>query len=388
MNHASAELLPLSTQALNDVRAALAQRIRAGLAREGEEIRALPAFLAPPIARLQGRALTIDTGGTNMRAAVVELGADGSERVAMGPVHAPVPTGRDGARVTALDFWRAHVELVEQITEQHGADAVRGLPVGFCFSYPSASQQNHDARLLRWTKGVEVDGVEDTLVGAALTDALRARGLEPGPVVVLNDTVAALMAGVRDAHDPAHTIGLIVGTGTNIAAFFDKDAMPKLAHAAWRGPMAVNLESGNFAPPHLSPCDDVVDQASDNPGAQRFEKAVSGHYLPLVARALSKTPAPADGAALVALASAGDATCRAVLERSADLVAAALAGVADVSAPGHTLTVLAEGGLFWSPSGYAERVSRTLASLGLSMRIVKKPDANLIGSAAAALSAR
>lgn len=379
----AAALTPLSPAALADVRAALAARIRDGFAKDGEQVRALPAFLAPPLRTCAGRALTIDTGGTNMRAAVVELGADGSARVLAGPVHAPVPTGRDGARVTAAAFFDAHATLVARLPH----DAVRGLPIGYCFSYPSASLPNHDARLIRWTKGVDVEGVEGAEVGAALVRALAARELAPGAPVVLNDTVAALMAGVRDAQDPALTIGLIVGTGTNIAAFFDARALTKLGDTAWRGPMAVNLESGNFHPPHLSSCDDAVDAASDNAGAQRFEKAVSGFYLPQVVRALTPQGAPADGAALVARAQSGDATCRAVLDRSADLVAAALAGVRDVAAPGAALTVLAEGGLFWSPSGYAERVAATLRALDAPMTFARRDDANLIGAAAAALSA-
>ena len=43
--------------------------------------------------------------------------------------------------------------------------------------------------------------------------------------------------------------------------------------------MAINLESGNFSPPHLTTADDALDRASDNPGAQRFEKAVPGAWL-------------------------------------------------------------------------------------------------------------
>ncbi|NJO68486.1 MAG: hexokinase, partial [Bacteroidetes bacterium] len=81
-------------------------------------------------------------------------------------------------------------------------------------------------------------------------------------------------------------IGLIVGTGTNMATFFPSEYIPKLkGMEGWSGETPVNFESGNFNPPHLTACDEEVDDKSDNKGAQRFEKAISGMYLGRVFRA-------------------------------------------------------------------------------------------------------
>jgi hexokinase len=215
-----------------------------------------------------------------------------------------------------------------------------------------------------------------------------------GALRVLNDTVAALLAGAMGSGDHQHGIGLVVGTGSNMAAFFPRALLGKLGLPP--GPaMAVNLESGNLGLVDLTGWDLELDMASDNPGRQAFEKAVSGRYLPrLYAHATDAPQAgdPEEGAgALVRLRDAGPseqaALAAGILDRSADLVACGLAAVLDALPPGRCV-VAAEGGLFWKAPGYADRVRATLAGLGAGadlVRIVGIDDANLAGAAAAAL---
>ena len=72
--------------------------------------------------------------------------------------------------------------------------------IGFCFSYAMSMQPDRDGRLIRICKEIKARGVDGTLVGAELVKAMRRRGLGTGwKVTVLNDTVAALMAGTRSA---------------------------------------------------------------------------------------------------------------------------------------------------------------------------------------------
>jgi len=159
--------------------------------------------------------------------------------------------------------------------------------------------------------------------------------------------------------------------------------------------MAVNLESGNFAPPHLSLHDEALDARSDNPGRQRLEKAVSGFYLPrLMLEAhpeLAGRLDPNDTRALGALGDADDELsldARAIVERSSGLVAAAVAGVVDHLPAEGTVALVAEGGLFWGQPGYAARFEVQLrAILGHErVRLVQVEDANLFGAARAALA--
>lgn len=384
------QLLSLDLRQLQDVAQTLEGRLREGLATDDREVKALPAFLAPPTPDLSGDALVIDAGGTNVRAALVRLGDD--EEVRAGPVEASLPVRDDTQKLDAAGLWDLQADLASRI------DATADLPLGYCFSYPSTVHSDGDATLLSWTKGVDVPGVEGLRVGAPLAAALGARGLGPSRTVVLNDTVAALLGGTSTAPDPERVIGLICGTGTNMASYFTPAVAPKLA-AFGRGAMAVNLESGNFTPPHLTAADEAFDAESESPGRQRFEKAVSGYAMPHVFARLCPElngfdPALGTGA-LVEICEQGagrpQAAAAALLERSADLVAAGLYGVARVLGGEAPIRVLAEGTMFWKAPGYADRVAETLGRLvphGPALSITRRQDVNLYGSAAAALSTR
>ncbi len=388
-----AQRLSLTTDQLQEIRRALADKITEGLSSDGEEIRALPSYFGAPDRTHSGRALVIDTGGTNMRAAVVEVDK-GRAAVVSGPIKRTLPM-REGSTITADEFFAAQAALAKELAPP------AGLPVGYCFSYPSANSPDRDSRLLRWTKGIDIPGVEGTLVGSRLHAALEAAGVAPGPVRVLNDTVASMLGGalVHDDVASERCIGLIVGTGNNMAGFFGRDESSKVPED-FSGKMAINLESGNFNPPHLTEFDEAVDRASDNPGFQRFEKAVSGFYLPFVfAQAMPKLSGfdPHGGTGqLVEFRDSEEqrdaeakAVASALLRRSADLVAASLAGVIDHYAEGpESVGILAEGTFFWGDPQYASAVKETLGKLlGPSKRatVLETSEANLIGSAAAAL---
>jgi hexokinase len=227
-------------------------------------------------------------------------------------------------------------------------------------------------------------------------------------VRVVNDTIATLFAGLPGVPADGY-IGLVVGTGANMAAFIDGARIPKLEKTGtWPGPLPVNLEAGNFRSPFLTRWDDDVDAASENPGEQRLEKAVSGLYLGRVFKAIlpeADFDAASGGEGLVRFmdrhAGTGGAAgvARKVYERSARLTAAALAGLAAFlggDRPLKTLKIVAEGGLFWSSPargpGYASIVEATFAALmprlgmdDLAVQFAAVRNATLSGSALAAL---
>ena len=60
----------LSQEQLEKTASVLSERIKLGLAREGQEIKAIPAYLAPPPQGISGTVLVVDTGGTNIRAPI------------------------------------------------------------------------------------------------------------------------------------------------------------------------------------------------------------------------------------------------------------------------------------------------------------------------------
>lgn len=383
--------LELSLEQLREIAQLLAQRIEEGLREDGKEIGCLPTYLALPSGKQSGRALVVDTGGTNTRAALVNLKAhDG--KVEAGPNARKVPDGREGEALSADFFFGTQAEQADPFPKD------TALPLGYCFSYPAKATADGDAVLLRWTKGLRVDGTVSQKVGQPLRAQLEKRGHRVTSLRVLNDTVASLMGGVHLYAEPRYGqnyIGLILGTGTNMAGVFPLTSLAKVDPESYGShSMVVNLESGNFSPPHLTRYDEQVDQQSNNPGFQRFEKAVSGHYLPYVFDAIHpNTINPEDGTQkLVELRDQGEGdharTAELLLSRSARLAAAGLAGLASLYPPGDT-AVLGEGSLFWGDPRFVQTVKATLKELDPDRHyeIVKQRDGvNLLGAACAALT--
>jgi len=387
--------LTLDREQLRTIASTLRDRILEGFAKPNCEIKALPTYLPPPAPHRTGRAIVVDTGGTNMRAALVDLDGQGKIRIVRGPRKKPVPSGRGGKPIPGDAFFDAQAALVAEVEPDPNC------PVGYCFSYPAESLPDRDARLIRWTKGLRIEGVEGSPVGARLKEAIERRGVQTGPVAVINDTVASLLGGyaVHRSAMFSNFIGVIVGTGTNMAGFFPVSRLTKLDPGDLEPTMAVNLESGNFSPPYLSSLDEALDRSSNNPGAQRFEKAVSGYYLPFLFReACPDAPGfdPAEGSArLVEFKDRADDSreCLAatlILQRSADLVAAALVAVAQVYESEGPIAICAEGTLILKSPGFQVRVIKTFEQLtgGQTVRVVSADDVNLVGAACAALIPR
>lgn len=389
---------------LQDIARTFAARLREGLFYKGRELGCFPTFLPPP----QGsgptvsesrEAYVVDVGGSNVRAAVVAR-EKGQWSLVAGPVVRPMPW-KSGEPIDAESFFAFQQEALEAL------DVDGERPLGYCFSYPAESTCQGDARLLKWTKEIEVPKLVGQCVGQRLVEHLhRYSTLRCSRVTVVNDTVASLLAGWAGSPQDAHC-GLIVGTGFNLASFFGATAVPK-AGIHQHGAFPVNIEAGNFFPPWLTEWDDVVDGQSRNPGEQRFEKAISGGYLGHLAEAvLEQDTSLPNAAALTRILASPTAfpkhhveVARSIYERSASWVAAALAGLVLVLSqhrPLESLHVTAEGGLFWGNVGdrplFAETTSRVLSGLledlelskPLQFEIVRQEHANLFGAAQAVL---
>lgn len=391
------------TQAqLLDILNTLKARILDGLHTWGEEIACLPTYIPGDASPQQGEAIVLDFGGTNVRAALVSLD-EGRLTMQKGPVKQAIPVTR-GVAFKKDEFLDILGNVIAAL------DPPAGLPLGYCFSYPAASTPDGDATLIRWTKGMRVDDTIGHNVGRMLLDHIAGYTppIECSAVTVVNDTVASLMAGTVVERADGY-IGLIVGTGTNMAAVLDPDEMTKIpADLDWRVPLPVNFESGNFTPPHLTQWDDAVDAASDNPQHQRFEKAVSGVYLASIFNAAMPERAidPNAGAkGVVDIAYHSDSATEAekrlavqILTRSSQLVAASLAAVVVLlndMHPRNSICIVAEGGLFWGDPKYKDRAAETLHALlkenglgHIAVKIVSVENANVLGSTVSALSGK
>lgn len=393
----------LSTSQLLDIANDLQQKIETGLEKDGTEIKCLPTYIHPKKDGISGEATVFDLGGTNFRAAVVSVG---EETKITGLAEKDI-TEMKTAGFTETDLYNSEAEAIKQLSLPANSS------IGYCFSYPAQPMLNGDAELIVWTKGVNIPGMAGKPIGAPmvkyLNETLNA-GFN-GKIAVVNDTITSLFAGLANPGYDAY-IGLIVGTGTNMATFFPSDYIPKIAGMeGWSGETPVNLESGNFNPPHLTAFDAKVDEESDNKGFQRFEKAISGMYLGRVFRAAfpnDNLDESLDAASLSRMMN-NPADYKAeyvetafqIYERSAKLVAASIAGLVlnlnSAYSSVKTIQVLAEGSLFWSKvktnnATYVDIVNATLkellaeAGVDSTVQVSRIENANLIGAAMSVLS--
>jgi hexokinase len=395
----------LKTSQLKEIALNLEDKIQNGLKNDNTEVKSIPTYIHPLASGAEGQAVVLDWGGTNYRAAVINF-AGGVANIT------PKKAGGIELSATTTKGFSQEDLLIRQAEFVNEIELPSKAPIGYCFSYPADCLPNGDAELIRWTKGLDIKGMIGNPVGKPLLDQLNKSGkAEFTGIKVINDTVASLFAGLSNPNFDAY-IGLIVGTGTNMAAFVNADRIPKIDSSLnWQGITPVNLESGNFNPPHLTKYDDLVDEKSDNKGSQRFEKSVSGMYIGQILREVfpedgfDETTA---GKALTDIICNSDQhkkkhvkVAKAIYKRSANLVAASLAGLIDMLITHDKsikkVRITAEGSLFWSEvsncKDYNKVVKSTLkellSSLGhkkIKVNIAEIESANMIGSGIAALS--
>lgn len=398
-------IFKLENKQLKEIALSLRQKVEEGLAKENAEIQCLPTFITPKSNNINGKALVLDLGGTNYRVATVNFANDKAT------IHPENGWKKDLSVMKTPGFTRE--ELFKELADPIG-EIKRDveMPIGYCFSYAAESLPDGDAKLLHWTKGVHIKEMLGQPVGKPLLEYLNERN-EPKftNIKVLNDTVASLFAGLTDSNYDAY-IGLIVGTGTNMATFIPADKITKLpASIQADGLIPVNLESGNFHPPFLTTVDEMVDACSDSRGMQRFEKAVSGMYLGEILKStfpLDEFEEKFDAQKLTTIMNYPDIhkekyvqVAHWIYNRSAQLVASSLAGLISLLVSYNKdikkVCLVAEGSMFWSlnrnDKNYnvlvMEELDILLNELGIGdvkVHVNKMNNANLVGTAIAALS--
>ena len=395
----------LENDQLKEIASSFQEKVEEGLKHENAEIQCIPTFISPKTSDINGKALVLDLGGTNYRVATVDLG-QGSPTI-----HPNNGWKKDMSIMKSPGYTREELfkELADMIV---GIKRDEEMPIGYCFSYPAESVLSGEAKLLRWTKGVDIKEMVGQLVGKPLLDYLNEHcKIKFTGIKVLNDTIASLFAGLTDNSYDAY-IGLIVGTGTNMATFIPADKIKKLDPSYnIQGLVPVNLESGNFHPPFLTTVDDTVDAISGSLGKQRFEKAVSGMYLGDILKAafpLDEFENKFDAKKLTAIMNYPDIykdvyvqVVQWIYTRSAQLVAASITGLVmllkSYNKDIRRICLVAEGSLFWSEnrkdknyhSIFTEELKELFDLFGLidvTVDIKSMNNANLIGTAIAALS--
>ena len=400
------QVFNLTTAELNDIAESLRKKIEEGLGadKDKQEIAAIPTYIYRPEAIPDGKVLALDWGGENFRAAVVEFKAGKASIV--GNVE---KQRLSKAETKGFNREKLHETMARYISRLQALDNTV-TRIGYCFSYAAKSEPNGDAALLYWTKGIDIPDMIGEPVGEPLLNYLnnyKDINTRFNNIKVINDTVACLFAGLDETGYDSY-IGLIVGTGTNMAGLMPSNKVAKLNSQSAKL-IPINLESGNFRPPHLTVIDGMVDAMSNNRDEQRFEKAISGGYLGELFKMsfpYEKIKYNFSGGDLAAVINHPSAhpeeqvkVARAIYDRSAKLVAASIAGFVRVltehDASIKKIALAADGSVFWGKNNngeyaYKNLVQQELSSLlpqGVTVTIMnEKKDPNLVGSAIAVLA--
>lgn len=372
--------------------------MRRGLAGDDSSIAMHPAYVAPPTGAERGRFVTLDLGGTNVRATVVELPGNGAIRpLRSATLRLPATVG------TSDDLFRPIARFLATVIGDDRLDDCETYTLGFTFAFPMRQTGIRSGILTKWTKEFAFTGVEGKDVALLLQAAIEREAVDNPPLrrlavgALANDTVAALATGAY--LDSRSDMGLIVATGMNLAASIQD--------------RIYNMECGNFdgVQSIQTKIDRRLDAASDTEG-QLLEKMVSGRYLGEIARltvldaaeresafpgflglgsaftspyafatealsdiAYDTSDDLATTAMLLRSLGAGDSSleerrrlrdiCESVARRSAQLVATAIHATATYSDPDlefpHLATV--DGSLFRGYPSYQRHVESTLAKL-------------------------
>ena len=237
---------------------------------EYSSLQMLPSFIGLPEGTETGEFLTLDFGGTNVRATVIRLLGNGQyEQV------------RRAEKTLVCDEYNLICaqascdELFDFLTriigEAIAEDKETTYFLGHTFSFGSQQLDINKARLIKWAKEFAVPGVEGQDINALLTKALLEAGYSNvKPVAIINDTVAVQLAAAY--RYPDTQIGSIYATGHNTCYM---EWMPDVGRPA----CILNMESGGFAKLIPTQWDIELDKQSEQPGRQRLEKMVSGRYM-------------------------------------------------------------------------------------------------------------
>jgi len=215
------ELLPESVPFDSSVEGFM-EEMEKGLKGNPSSLAMIPAWVSAEKSIVpEERVIVLDAGGTNFRAATYSFDSAGNPRVEhfskseMPGTSGPISRDR---------FFRDIAEKMELSVRD-------SEKIGFCFSYPTEIHPDGDGRLVHFTKEVKAPEVEGQLIVANLNAVLKSRGFPtPRKTVLLNDTVATLLAGkvASSLHGFDGYIGFILGTGTNCAYVENNEKIGKL----------------------------------------------------------------------------------------------------------------------------------------------------------------
>ncbi|HZK20175.1 MAG TPA: hexokinase [Treponemataceae bacterium] len=239
----------------------------------------IPTWTNPPAAVPKNQSvIVIDAGGTNFRSSLVSFDANGVATISQLEKTSMPGIERELGK---KDFFNTIAANLDHLKN-------KSAYIGFCFSYAMHMTPDGDGKVLSFSKEIKAKEVIGSLVGASLSKALVERGWKrPKKIIMLNDTVAALLAGAANENSGraySSYVGFILGTGMN-TAYIEPNPIKKIdgqkdsAGNPPANPQIVVCESGLFNKVVRSDFDIALDKTTNTPGRYTVEKMCSGAYL-------------------------------------------------------------------------------------------------------------
>ncbi|MGI5888027.1 MAG: hexokinase [Oscillospiraceae bacterium] len=401
------------------------RQMKDGLSGSPESLLMIPTYIPVDGTVKNGqKVLVIDAGGSNLRTAAVTFNDFGKALISDFEKHPMI--GKEGYSVTADEFFDRLAGYIAPYCSQTDR-------IGFCFSFPSEIYPNRDGRIINFNKDVLITGAEGRMLGEGLNASLAKLGIEGKKITVLNDTVAAMLAGISEncKRQYSNYFGFIYGTGINLAYGEKSGNIGKLPSGVPGIPdvMAINTEIGEYNGFERGVVDRRLDSESLAPGSHVFEKMFSGAYMGRLITMTLKQAAgdglfsdkaaemilamdelslkeiddfiiyPLSTSRLAGVCGSHDDSLAAYLiidelyERAAKMTAACFTAVMESSGTGYDPlmpvcitvegTAYAKSAIF--PGKLDSCIARYMTPRGLHLSIVQVLNADLIGSAIAAL---
>ncbi|EIM87021.1 hexokinase [Stereum hirsutum FP-91666 SS1] len=278
-------LFTLTPQRMRMIVEAFKDTLELGLEKKDQVVPMIPTYVFGwPTGEETGDFLAVDLGGTNLRVCLVTLQGDGKFEITQSKYRLTEEQKQeDGQKL--FDFCAECLQtFVSTNFEEGSIKEGELLPLGFTVRFPFSQDRIDHGELIRWTKGFGAANTEGRDVAEMFRNSLKKYNVPVQLTALINDTTGTLIA----SHyvNPRTKIAVIFGTGCN-AAYMEK--VGKIGKIKDLGidaeaEMAINCEWGafdSFEHEHLprTKYDVSIDENSNKPGEQAFEKLISGRYL-------------------------------------------------------------------------------------------------------------
>ena len=168
---------------LNELVNRITDHMEQGLTNKPASLLMLPTYIeADNEFQVEKPVIAIDAGGTNFRIAMVKFDQDGDLVIGQQKKGSMPGVTEETSKEEFFNQLAAYLDGYKEKADQ----------IGFCFSYPIEIFPDKDGKLLHFSKEVKAKEVEGEMIGKNL---LKAAGVPETEIVLLNDTVATLLAG-------------------------------------------------------------------------------------------------------------------------------------------------------------------------------------------------